>query len=56
MRILYSALTEHFWMHITEVVNNMIKPGHELHVAGFLRSRAKRLYLKADEHPRERDL
>lgn len=44
MKILYSALTEHFWMHITEVVNNMAELGHKVHVAGFLRSRPKRLH------------
>jgi glycosyltransferase involved in cell wall biosynthesis len=44
MKILYSALTEHFWMHITEVVNNMADLGHEVHVAGFLRSRPKTLH------------
>jgi len=44
MRILYSALTEYFWMHIVEVVNNLAEMGHEVHVAGFLKSRPKRLH------------
>ena len=44
MKILYSALTDYFWMHVIEVVNSMAELGHEVHVAAFLRSRPKRLH------------
>jgi glycosyltransferase involved in cell wall biosynthesis len=44
MKIFYSALTEYYWMHISEVVNNLAELGHEVHVAGFLRSRPANLH------------
>ncbi|MBI4318544.1 MAG: glycosyltransferase family 4 protein [Chloroflexi bacterium] len=50
MRILYSALTEYFWMHVVEVVNNLAELGHEVHLATFLRSRPPRLHHSVSFH------
>lgn len=44
MKIFYSALTENFWMHVTEIVNQFVKAGHEVHVAGFRPTRPKNMH------------